>query len=521
VFGSILAGGWAFDYNAVLRPGVVGQCRSVLDADRTPRHPYRRAGPSDGAPCERIEHVPITRRELVNAFGSACDVGSAGIFVGAGLSVAAGLPGWASLLEAPRQACSVPLMLDDLPLMAEYILLEPTYSRARLEEHILDSTMAAGVDATESHYSLARLGVDQVWTTNYDPLLERADPEALIISRDHDVRLIGTARKTIIKMHGGISLDRPTAVWDEPPVITRSDFETYEDRHRRLWALLRASYLSKTLLFLGFSFSDPNIEILQRLARRHGTAARDRHVTVMKRPDESQPDDLRRHSLRVRDLEASGVRVHEIASHDELPGLVTELVRRTRAPRLFISGSKTDEAFDRACEQVARALADRVEWEVCSLAGHAGWVTTRELARVRRAEGSYDASRLVFHSRRKAGPPPVEMDERIGTSVFDDLEREPLVKGLLDESRAVLVLGGGTRTSEEVEWATRFGLGVVPLAASGGTAHQYWLAHRNRPPDLGGRETDPAVWERLGGDLDVGARAAASLLAQAMYATGQ
>lgn len=464
--------------------------------------------------------MPITRRELIEAFGSACDLGSAGIFVGAGLSAAAGLPGWTSLLEAPRAASDVPLMLHDLPLMAEYILLDTTYSRARLEQHILDSTLAAGVDATDSHRSLARLGVDQVWTTNYDPLIERADGAAIIISSDDDVRLIGTARKTIIKMHGSINPSGPTAVWDEPPVITRSDFETYEDKHRRLWALLRASYLSKTLLFLGFSFADPNIEILQRLARRHGTATRDRHVTVMKRPDGSEPDDLRRHHLRVRDLEASGVRVHEVASHADLPGLLTALVRRTRPPRVFISGSKTDETFDRACEEMARALADRVEWEVCSLGGQAGWGTTREIARIRRAEGTYDASRLVFHSRRKDGPPPVEMDERVGTSVFDDLEREPLVQGLLDESRAVLVLGGGTRTAEEIEWATESGLGVVPFAASGGTAREYWEARRASPPDLGGRDTDRATWERLGADSDVAARACATLLAQAMYSTG-
>lgn len=464
--------------------------------------------------------VPIARRELIEAFGSPCDLGSAGIFVGAGLSAAAGLPGWESLLEDPRAGSDVPLMKHDLPLMAEYILLGTAYSRARLEQHILNTTLAAGVDATDSHRSLARLGVDQVWTTNYDPLIERADRAALVISSDDDVRLIGTARKTIIKMHGSINPDGRTPTWDEPPVITRSDFETYEDEHRRLWALLRASYLSKTLIFLGFSFADPNIEILQRLARRYGTAARDRHLTVMKRPDGSDQDDMRRHELKVRDLENSGVRVHEVASHDELPGLLTELVRRTRPQRLFISGSETGERFGSACEEVARALADRGEWEVCSLAGHAGWVTTREIARIRRAEGRYDASRLVFHSRRKDGPPPVEMDERIGTSVFDDLEREPLVQSLLDESRAVLVLGGGNRTNEEIEWATRFGLGVVPLAASGGTAHEYWEAHRASPPDLGGRETDPEVWQRLGGDLDVAARAGATLLAQAMYSTG-
>lgn len=461
--------------------------------------------------------VPITRRDLIEAFGSACDLGSAGVFVGAGLSSAAGLPGWEKLLEGPRAASDIPLVQHDLPLMAEYILLEPMYSRTRLEQHILEETLAAGVDATDSHYSLARLGVDHVWTTNYDPLIERADPTARVISSDDDVRLIGTARKTIIKMHGSINPNGPTPEWTEPPVITRADFETYEDQHPRLWALLRASYLSKTLLFLGFSFADANIEILLRLARRHGTATRDRHLAVLRTPRDSDLDDLRRHSLKVRDLENSGVRVHEIAEYEDLPPLLTELVRRTRPPRLFISGSETDDTFDRACEEMAKALADRTGWEVCSLAGPAGWGTTCELARIRRSEGTYDPSRLVFHFRRKEEPPPQEMNQRVGTSVFDDLDREPLVQGLLDESRALLVLGGGIRTAEEIEWATRLGLGVVPFAASGGTARRYWEKHLTSPPGLGGRETDRATWERLGADLDVAARAAATLLSQAMY----
>lgn len=464
--------------------------------------------------------MPITRRELIEAFGRACDLGSAGVFVGAGLSAAANLPDWEALLEVPRRASSIPFMKDDLPLMAEYILLEPIYSRARLQQHILEETLAASVDPTPSHYSLARLGVDQVWTTNYDPLIERADSNALVISGDDDVPLIGTARKSIIKMHGSINADDTQPDWADPPIITRADFESYEDQHRRLWALLRSSYLSKTLLFLGFSFADANIEILQRLARRHGTATGNRHLTVMRRPPDSQPDDLLRHNLKVRDLENSGVRVHEIAEYEDLPVLLTELVRRTRAQRLFISGSRADDCFDGSCEEMARALADRMRWEVGSLAGPAGWGTTRELSRIRRAEGTYDPARLVFHFRKKDGPPPQEMDERVGTAIFHDRDRESLARDVLDESRAVLVLGGGERTQEEIAWAIELGLGVVPLAASGGAAKTYWEIHRTAPPDLGGRATDAATWERLGADLDVAARAAATLLAQAMYATG-
>ncbi len=84
--------------------------------------------------------MPLSRHDLIEAFGAASDVGSAGLFVGAGLSKAARLPDWGELLEAPRVESDVPKN-SDLPLMAEYILVVGTYSRARLVQHILTSTL--------------------------------------------------------------------------------------------------------------------------------------------------------------------------------------------------------------------------------------------------------------------------------------------------------------------------------------------------------------------------------------------
>lgn len=467
--------------------------------------------------------MPLSRLDLVTAFGDACDLGNAAVFVGAGLSKAAGLPDWAELLEAPRLESNVPTSpetLADLPLLAEYILVDGQYSLARLQQHILEQVHGANAEPTAMHEALARLPVDQIWTTNYDPLIEQVAPDALVIADDDDIRLIGSSRRVVIKMHGSIAVSPPPE-WDSPPVITRSDYERYEIDHPRTWAMLHASYLSKTFLFLGFSFADPNVGILQRLSRVHGTAAGNRHVTIMKRPPDTDVDLRRLHDLRTRDLVASGVRVHEIDDHAELGPILTALVRRTRPPRLFISGSDQNIGnHGECCAALAQELVDKTGWELCSLGGDSGWHTTRAVASIRRAEGTYNASSLVFHFRRKAGPPP-EMDERVGTAVFTDLEREPLVTKLLDESRAVVVVAGGERTREEIEWATSYGAGVVPLATSGGAAREYWERHAGAPPDLGGQPTAPDTWQRLGSeDPVVAGRAAAQLLEQAMYSTG-
>ena len=205
--------------------------------------------------------MPLTRQGLISSFGQACEVGNGAAFVGAGLSMGAGLPSWGSLLEAPRSESDVPT-IDDLPLMAEYILAEGRYSRSRLEQHILEATAAVGVEPTPALRHLVRLPVDQIWTTNYDPLIERASSETdhSVIATDDDVRLIGRYKRSIIKMHGSIA--SATATWTSPPVITRTDYETYETRRLRTWALLRATYLSKThavprFQLLGSQHRDP------------------------------------------------------------------------------------------------------------------------------------------------------------------------------------------------------------------------------------------------------------------------
>lgn len=465
--------------------------------------------------------MPLTRFDLIRDFGRACDLGNAAVFVGAGLSMGAGLPSWGDLVEEPRTRSNIPTN-NDLPLVAEYILAEGTYSRERLNQHILAAVSGADLQPTPALHHLVRMPVDQIWTTNYDPLIESTPQQAFkVFATDEDVRFIGTSERPIIKMHGSVTAGA-TPRWESDPVITRSDYERYESEHPRTWALLRATYLSKTMLFLGFSFSDPNIEVLQRLARLSRTAAADRHMAVLDRPEDDGTDKLRRHELRVRDLEQSGVRVLEIDSFDQLTGILSDLVRRTREPRLFISGSRgdeTDETFEGVCEALASELAHRPSWELASLGGHAGWGVSRRVGRLRRAEATYEANRIVLHYRRREGQkPPDTLDERVGTAVFSDLEREPLVQGVLDASRAVVVIKGGSRTREEIDWATTFGAGVVPIATAGGAAYDYWALHKDSPPLLGGRPTDPAEWERLNSsDPTIAARACGRLLDQAMH----
>lgn len=448
------------------------------------------------------------------------------MLVGAGLSRGAGLPDWSELLEVPRARVGIPHGVRDLPLVAEYYEQDPQGGRDSLKDHLLRSTAGAGAVPGEGHRLLAELPVREVWTTNYDPLIEQSIPGCQIVASDDDTRLVGHGRRSVVKMHGSI-LPGPPPKWASEPVISRTDYERYELNRPRTWALLRASYVTRTFMFLGFSFADPNVDVLLRLARAYGTATRDRHLTVMRRPDEPDgPDGVRLHDLKVKDLEANGVAVHEIAGHSELVPLLAALVRRTRPPRLFVAGSGDREEMLPWGERLAQGLAlgGDADWELASLGGEAGWLTTRELARLRRAAGpaaAYDPSKLLLYFRRKNEPVPA-MDERAGTAVFTDLTREELYPNVMSQCRAVLVVGGRERTSEEVAWARQAGLGVVPLAASGGAAHRMWEDTIGDLPSLGGRPADPNDWAKLNDNAPgVAVQAAVRLLRQAMYRLGQ
>lgn len=467
--------------------------------------------------------MPISSTEVVETYGRAVLSGNAALFVGAGLSQAAGYPGWGGLLEPMRQRCDIPEH-DDLPLVAEYIANDLANGGIpALRAHILGQMVNAKADLTTNHNQLKRLAVKEIWTTNYDRLLETALPGAAVVINDQTINLIASNRRVIIKMHGSIGAQNQ---WEQPPVITRTDYERYELDNPRLWTVLRSSYMSRQFLFLGFSFTDANIEILLRLARTLGTAAHDRHIAVMKSPDHDRPaEEHRTHKLRVADLETSGIKVCEVRTFSEIPIILTLLAIRTRPPRLFISGSANPssgtpaidaQALTPWCAPLAAALVDRAAWTILSLGGLPAWLITRDIGRARRAEDTYDPTKLEIHFRDKDTPPEAP-SERVGTSIYTALERESLIQKLLMDCRALLAIGGGKRTAEEIATADARLVGIVPIAAAGGAARDYWDSHRENPR-LGARAVDPHTWELLNDPNPATVvRAAKKLLDQAMY----
>lgn len=187
--------------------------------------------------------MPISEHVLLKNFGAAALAGNAALFVGAGLSRAAGHVDWNGLLKAPRATAKIPASLTDLPLVAQYFVQSVPGGREALEQHILQELSSANAMPTAGHAEIAKIPVSEIWTTNYDWLIEESVPGVRVIAKDEDLlkRSIGGIRVT--KMHGSLLPGSPVR-WDSPPVITRKDFEQYEYTHARIWSSLAATYLT-------------------------------------------------------------------------------------------------------------------------------------------------------------------------------------------------------------------------------------------------------------------------------------
>lgn len=209
-----------------------------------------------------------------------------GLFIGAGISMGAGLPGWRDLLLEVAARLDEGVLADEMRTVLAEGRLDPldvaTLLAARLvgggakgdralRSAVAEITRTARRHAL-AHGLLASLGVGRAITTNYDDLYESARAGAR-----RPVAVLPYQRPALddawlLKLHGDVShLD--------DIVLTRQDFLRYASDRNALTGVVHALLLTQHLLFVGYSLSDPNFhrtvdEVRQALARAGDTDAR-------------------------------------------------------------------------------------------------------------------------------------------------------------------------------------------------------------------------------------------------------
>jgi hypothetical protein len=193
------------------------------------------------------------------------------LFIGAGTSLSCGLPSWYGLLRQLADIAPTPmtpeqqaaLFAEPDPLEQGQLLLQHYPSELALKQEI--ARICHGPTFSLQHALLASLSSGQVITTNYDLFIEqstRCAGKSIAVIPYQAPRHVD---RWLAKMHGCIQ--RP-----EDIVITRQDYDLYQERRSALQGVVESLLITSHMLFVGFSLSDPNfLSIIDsvRAATRH------------------------------------------------------------------------------------------------------------------------------------------------------------------------------------------------------------------------------------------------------------
>ncbi|MDX5970204.1 SIR2 family protein [Rhodococcus opacus] len=143
-------------------------------------------------------------------------------------------------------------------------LFRQTVGDANYRDFLLaqfDSSRQPSIRTTPSHEALVRLNLPLMFTTNYDELIEKAYLDAgqqvrvSVSEEQFKARRAERPAHHLVKLHG--SIDQPETI-----VLTRSDYARARADRKEMLGLLRAELAEAAFLFVGFSLSDPNFNLL-------------------------------------------------------------------------------------------------------------------------------------------------------------------------------------------------------------------------------------------------------------------
>ncbi|APQ11840.1 SIR2 family protein [Pseudomonas oryzihabitans] len=422
-----------------------------------------------------------TLNRFLKEFPSALTDGTAAIFVGAGVSMAAGYPSWSKLLYEIGEELGVnSSSVHDLAALAQWSI-QANGGATRVRQ-IIKREILPEKPIPDAIKVIARLPTRSIWTTNYDRLIERAFQEIRrpldVTSSGEDLALKATPGATrLYKMHG--SIDRLDDV-----VISTDDYELFRSRRGAFLPLFQAHLTSMSMLFIGISFTDPNIKHVLSLIRESFTNAPPEHFAIIRPP---QRKDFKRknefearlaqHKLWAKDLKRYGLLVVEVDDYEQVPELLMQIERRVASRRVWVSGSWTLENQTGAAnihyfsETVGLKIGETNRDLVTGAGLLVGSASISGFLSSLRTSGAWDLERRLI---ARPFPQPLtgetanktewtalrtELARQAGITIF--IGGQKYENGKLKNADGVL---------EEFYLAKHFGSFLIPVGATGGTA---------------------------------------------------
>ena len=418
---------------------------------------------------------------FIKGFVKDLDEKSVAIFAGAGMSKAVGYVNWLELLSDIAE--EIGLRVDkehDLISLAQYHVNHKG-SNAGLAKKILQE-FSEQAEESDTHKILARMPISTYWTTNYDSMIESSLEKALkVVDTKHAVSQLADSKPkrdaVVYKMHGDVTFPRDA-------ILAKEQYEGYYKTHEAFITALSADLISKTFLFIGFSFTDPNLDyVLSRL--RLALPVRD-HYCFMKKETKRASDDeelfryrVRKQELKIADLKRYRIQTLEIDDYDAVPQILKEIERRFRKKTVFISGSAEEYGnWSRQDAQIfIHSLSKQIVKSNFRIVNGFGWgvgsaVINGALEAIYENPRKFSEEQLVikpFPQFETGGKKLPELWEEYRQRMISLAGIAIFLFGNKVEN-GVIVNAGGVR--REFEIAIEHGLIPIPIAATGYVAKQ-------------------------------------------------
>lgn len=218
------------------------------------------------------------------------------LFLGAGISARAGLPDWKTFVEklaqdiVPMDGLSAQMMRNcvragNFPLAIEYFRLSPNVREGDKQQMMV--RLLSNYDAS-AIVPVAKLPVRACLTTNFD----RSILDAFASTREKsalDFRLGDASFKQaqweenlfVARIHGAVE-------FPESMILSKQQFDALST-DEKYYDLLRNCFVHRNVVFLGFSFYDPEIRfVLEELNRRFGPSSPGRHIALVPTDTEAE-----------------------------------------------------------------------------------------------------------------------------------------------------------------------------------------------------------------------------------------
>lgn len=176
-------------------------------------------------------------------------------------------PTWAEFLRKLNEKIA-----GDNSVKIEALIAEKKYLEAAelIRIHINSADYAlvlrdqfTGFVPSKIHEIIAKFDQYVVMTTNYDKIYDNfcqkgVDEGLYTTCKYYETKLVSdlrSSKRLIVKLHG--CLDDP-----EKTILSKSDYYQLRKEHSRFFDVVNAMFLTHTVLFVGYSLDDPDIQLI-------------------------------------------------------------------------------------------------------------------------------------------------------------------------------------------------------------------------------------------------------------------